>query len=64
MAAPTPTHLLCCHSITKAGEALNERHCITSLLLHKEAVTSKYFSLEFVSQSDSYKSKFRRRLKS
>lgn len=59
MASLTPTRLLCNHSITQAGEVLNERYGINSLLLHKEAVTSKYFSLECVSQSHSSKSKFR-----
>lgn len=51
-ASLTPTHRWCYHSITKAGEVLSERHCINSLLFPKEAVTSKYFSLGFVSQSD------------
>lgn len=46
------TYLLCCcySIITKALEVLNERYCINSLSSHEEAVTSKYFSTEFVSQ--------------
>ena len=45
------TYLLCCYYsiITKALEVLNE-YCINSLSSHEEAVTSKYFSTEFVSQ--------------
>ena len=54
------TYLLCCYYsiITKALEVLNE-YCINSLSSHEEAVTSKYFSTEFVSQINFfYKSKF------